>query len=473
VGRNFTKHKIEDSVLREYDIRGIVGKTISKEDAFFVGKSLASWLNINGIKKPKCVVGFDGRLSSSEFSDNICLGLIESGCEVINIGRGPTPLLYYAANRSNSHAGIMVTGSHNPPEYNGFKIVVDNKPFYGPKIQELGKISNHGKFINGKGVSKTVDFSNDYLEEIFNSTPSLPALKVAWDPGNGSAGELIESLVKKLPGEHILINSKIDGNFPSHHPDPTVPENLEQLRALVTKEKCDLGFAFDGDGDRIGIIDKFGRILWGDQYIALLAQDVLADSPGATIIGDVKCSQVLFDEILRLKGIPLMWKTGHSCIKEKMQEVSSPLAGEMSGHIFFSDRWFGFDDAIYAAVRLLMFLDEKSTPLSELYNSLPKAVNTPELRFDCPDEQKFMIIQEVLDRLQGDKFLDIVTVDGIRVNRTGGWWLLRASNTQPALVARVEAEDKEALGELTEELCSQLIESGLEPPDNIQKILDS
>tara|TARA_B100000686_G_C16797418_1_gene983425 strand:+ start:1001 stop:2407 length:1407 start_codon:yes stop_codon:yes gene_type:complete len=467
VSLNKSEYKLAPSILREYDIRGLVGQTLTENDAFVIGRAMATILNKKyKITAPKIVVAYDGRHSSPLFSSFLCEGLCVSGCEVIEIGCGPTPLLYFTVEYLASNAGIMITGSHNPPEFNGFKFVVDGKPFYGPSIKELGVIVERQDFLEGKGSIVKKDLSGAYIESLLNLCGSLLPNKVVWDPGHGATAEIIKTLIDRLPGQHILVNGSIDGAFPSHHPDPTIPENLNEIISIVKQKNYDLGFAFDGDGDRIGVIDELGRIIWGDQLLALLARDVLVDYPGGSIIADVKSSQVVFEEISRLGGMPIIWKTGHSCIKDKMLELSAPLAGEMSGHIFFNDHWFGFDDAIYTALRLLAMLKNSNSSLSQLYDSLPKLVNTPEIRFDCPDDQKFTVVSEVARNLEKNG-ADVLSIDGVRVTKDGGWWLLRASNTQPVLVARCEAKDIQTLREIKSELLYYLSKSKVTLPDLI------
>ena len=464
IDHNDKGHMLNRSILREYDIRGVVDESLTEQDAYAIGRGMATCVKTKlNTNISRFVVAYDGRFSSPSLSRRISKGLSDSGCDVLEIGCGPTPLLYFVTDYTKSDAGIMVTGSHNPPNYNGFKFVVDSKPFYGPSIQELGQVVEKGDFVSGQGNISKASFLNEYIDSLINLSGPLPAQKVVWDPGNGATAEVIRSLIKNLPGEHIIINGTIDGSFPSHHPDPTVPENLLQIKKILIDKGCDLGFAFDGDGDRIGVIDSMGRIIWGDQLIALFARQVLADAPGSKVIADIKSSQVVFDEILRLGGVPIIWKTGHSCIKDKMIEVSAPLAGEMSGHIFFGDRWFGFDDAIYASLRVLAMLKNSNTSLAKLYDSLPQLVNTPEIRFECPDDRKFEIVSEIAQRLKKDG-ADILSIDGVRVRRGNGWWLLRASNTQPVLVARCEAKDNKTLEELKSELLYHLSKSEIDLP---------
>ena len=458
---NALAHYLNPTILREYDIRGVIGENLSVSDAYAIGRSFGTLLAQEG-GKTACV-GYDGRLSSPVLEEAVVQGLNESGIDVACVGLGPTPMLYYAVTVLNTAGGIMVSGSHNPPEYNGFKMMLGPNSFYGDDILRLGEIAASGTFTEGMGVNHREFVLDEYVKRVFQDFSEGKCLRVAWDSGNGSAGEAMARLTKGLPGEHILLNENIDGTFPAHHPDPTVPENMSQLRAAVLENGCDLGIAFDGDGDRIGVIDDEGELLWGDQLMVIWATDVLEKNPGATIIADVKASQVLFDEIERLGGNPMMWRTGHSLIKARMGETGALLAGEMSGHIFFADRYFGYDDALYAAVRLLSCLGQRKESLSAIRRSLPQLVNTPELRFLCPEERKFQIVDEVRDRLSA-LGADVSVIDGVRVVNDDGWWLLRSSNTQNALVARCEAATSEGLQRLKDTLASQLKKSGIDPP---------
>jgi phosphomannomutase len=454
-------HRFDPTILREYDIRGVVGRTLDAADAEAIGRAFGTMLAGNGGRTVS--VGYDGRLSSPELEAATVRGLLACGLDVIRIGLGPTPMMYFAVNTLPADGGIMISGSHNPPEYNGFKMMMGKGPFYGRDIQRLGEIAAEARYATGTGSAAERAVLDAYVARLAGDYRGGRALKVAWDAGNGSAGEAMKRLTAKLPGTHILLNERIDGTFPAHHPDPTIPECLEQLQQTVRRENCDLGFAFDGDGDRIGAIDGQGRILWGDQLMVLLARDVLADRPGATIIADVKASQTLFDEVGRLGGTPLMWKTGHSLVKAKMAETGAPLAGEMSGHIFFADRYYGYDDALYAAVRLLGYVSRGSQSLAQMRDALPQPVNTPELRFPCGEDRKFEVVKEVSARLRASG-ASVIDVDGVRVNTADGWWLLRASNTQDVLVARCEAKDAAGLERLKRALSDELRKSGVEPP---------
>jgi len=385
---------------------------------------------------------------------------MECGLEVTRIGVGPSPMLYYATHVLDVQGGIQVTGSHNPPEYNGFKMLLNGRSVFGEEIQELGRRSAAGAWIDGDGSSESADILDSYVERLAQDFRGK-GYRIGWDPGNGAAGPAVEKLVQTLPGEHFVIHATIDGTFPAHHPDPTVEANLADLKALVADNECDMGFAFDGDADRIGAIDSKGRVIWGDQIMMLLAAPVLEELPGSTIIADVKASQTLFDRIGELGGQPLMWKTGHSLIKSKMKETGAPIAGEMSGHIFFKHRWYGFDDALYAAVRLIEAVSASGKSLAELVDEMPASVATPEMRFPVDESRKFAVVREVLDRLKVAG-ADVNDVDGARVNTADGWWLLRASNTQDVLVARAEAKDEAALERLVEQLDSELARSGVQ-----------
>jgi phosphomannomutase len=457
-------HRFDPTMLREYDIRGIIGRTLHPADAFAIGRTFASIVARGGGRT--IAVGYDGRLSSPELEAALVKGLRASGAEVLRIGRGPTPMLYYAATTLGTDGAVMVTGSHNPPDYNGFKMMLGLKPFYGEQIQQLGALAASGEVVaEAEGAERQVDVAPDYVARLLSDWDGGDrTLKVVWDNGNGAAGDVLARLVASLPGEHTVLNGTIDGRFPAHHPDPTVPRNLEQLIAEVRARRADIGIAFDGDADRIGLVDDAGAVMFGDHILVLLARDVLARHPGATIIADVKASQVLFDEIARAGGKPLMFKTGHSLIKAKMAEIGAPLAGEMSGHIFFGDRWYGFDDALYVAVRTLGIVARMDRRLSDVSRELPVVVNTPELRFDCDEHRKFRVVEEVAARLRAEG-AEVSEIDGVRVLTKDGWWLLRASNTQAVLVARAEASSAAGLERLKAELVRQLAASGLDAPD--------
>jgi len=456
-------HTLNPTILREYDIRGIVGDTLNPDDVRAIGRAFGSMIADKGGKT--VATGYDGRLSSPDLEAALTDGLSACGLEVYRVGLGPTPMLYYAQASLGTDAGVMITGSHNPPDYNGLKLVDGGKPVWGPQIQEIGARAAKGDFASGKDRCVDHPLMDAYIDRMMQDFRPGKPLRVAWDAGNGAAGEALVKLVAKLPGEHFLLNETIDGTFPSHHPDPTVEENLEQLKTCVRDNSLDLGIAFDGDGDRIGVIDGQGRVLWGDQLLVVLSQEVLAENPGATIVADVKASQLFFDEIKRMGGKPLMWKTGHSLIKNKMRETGAPLGGEMSAHIFFADRYYGFDDALYAGVRLLSILGNIDDTLANIRDRLPVFMNTPELRFDCAEDRKFGVVSEVKQRLAAMPSLSVIDVDGVRVQTEDGWWLLRASNTQAVLVARCESKTEAGLNRLKAILADQLSQSGVALPD--------
>ena len=456
-----TGHRFDPTILREYDIRGLVGKTLFPADARALGRAYGAELRRRGGRS--VAVGYDGRLSSPELEAALADGLVQSGLEVKRIGLGPTPMLYFSVFHLPADGGVMVTGSHNPPDYNGFKMMLGHGSVHGEAIRQLGKIAAEGAFESGTGAVRETPVLEAYVGRLASDYRGGRELKVGWDPGNGAAGPAVVELTRRLPGRHLVINERVDGTFPAHHPDPTVPENLEQLRDLVLREKLDLGLAFDGDADRLGVVDGSGEILWGDQLMVLLARDVLKRHAGAPIIADVKASQVLFDEIERAGGRPVMWRTGHSLIKAKMAETKAPLAGEMSGHIFFKDGYYGFGDVIYAGVRLLSVLAHAPQSLAQMRAELPRVVNTPELRFPCPEDRKFKVVEEVRERLAAAK-ADVNAVDGVRVRTKDGWWLLRASNTQDVLVARCEGADAQGLERLKQALARELEKSGVATP---------
>lgn len=458
------RHDFNSTTLREYDIRGIVGKTLHNADAYAIGRTFGTIVARTG-GVPSVAVGYDGRLSSPELEKHLVQGLKDAGMQVLRIGRGPTPMLYFAATTLETGGAIMLTGSHNPPDYNGFKMMLGKKPFFGAQIQQIGALAAKGDVETGTGSEKQIDVSADYIKRLLVDWDGGDrTLKVVWDNGNGAAGEVLQRLVKVLPGEHTVLFGDIDGQFPNHHPDPTVAKNLQQLIAKVRETKADIGIAFDGDADRIGVVDDKGEILFGDQLMVLMARDVLRTHPGATVIADVKASQVLFDEIERAGGTPMMFKTGHSLIKAKMAEVGSPFAGEMSGHIFYNDKWYGFDDGLYSAVRVLGIVARLKGTLSSVREAMPQVVNTPELRFDCDDVRKFKVIEEVAARLRTEG-ANVTEIDGVRVLTGDGWWLLRASNTQAVLVARAESHHEAGLERLKSDLVRHLEASGLSAPD--------
>jgi len=460
-GERAPGHAFHPTVLREYDIRGIIGQTLGVADAQALGRAYATLLGGEGGRR--VCLGFDGRLSSPELAEALAEGCCAGGIEVLRIGRGPTPMLYFAVHHLDADGGIQVTGSHNPPDHNGFKMMLGKTSLFGARIQELGRIAARGAFATGAGRIVDSPVFDAYVERLLGDFRGSRELAVVWDAGNGATGEVLTALAARLPGRHRLLYAEIDGRFPNHHPDPTVPENLVDLIRAVEAEGAEVGIAFDGDGDRIGVVDGRGRIMFGDQMMQILAAEVLARHPGAPIIADVKASQALFDEIGRLGGKPVMYKTGHSLMKAAMAEMKAPLAGEMSGHIFYSDGFYGHDDALYVAVRLLTILAGSERTLAAWRDRMAPMVNTPELRFDCPDETKFGVIERVKARLEAEG-AEVNAIDGVRVMTADGWWLLRASNTQAVLVARAEAADEAALARLKQQIAVNLQAAGVTPP---------
>jgi phosphomannomutase len=456
-------HTFNPTILREYDIRGIVGDTLTEADAYALGRTYAGKAHSEGART--IAVGRDGRTHSGMLEAELIRGLTEGGMNVMQIGMGPSPMLYFATHYLDVDGGIQVTGSHNPADYNGFKLLLKGRSLFGAEIQEIGQRAASGHWHEGSGTVEEVDIREAYVERLLQDF-SGQAFRIGWDAGNGAAGPILDMLVERLPGQHHVIFSQVDGRFPNHHPDPTVEANLADLKALVAREQCDFGIAFDGDGDRIGAVDGEGRVIWGDQLMLILAEPVLREQPGATIIADVKASQVLFDGIARLGGEPLMWKTGHSLIKSKMKETGAPLAGEMSGHIFFKHRWYGFDDALYAAVRLIEAVSASGKTLTEIMDAMPKSVATPELRFPVDEARKFGIVDEVRDRLSAEG-AKVDATDGVRVSTADGWWLLRASNTQDVLVARAEAKDEAGVERLVAKIDDQLAKSGVKRAEGV------
>jgi phosphomannomutase len=450
-------HKFNRTILREYDVRGVVGSTLNPDDAYALGRSYAALAVSESAKR--VAVGRDGRNHSPELEAELVRGLTEGGLNVIRIGMSSSPMLYFAVATLEVQGGIQVTGSHNPADYNGFKMLLNGRSVFGAEIQELGRRAAEGDWSNGRGTVEETDVSDGYVDALVKGFDGK-AYRIGWDAGNGVAGPIVERLVKRLPGEHHTLFTDVDGNFPNHHPDPTVEANLVDLKKLVADKKLDFGFAFDGDADRIGAIDSKGRVIWGDQLLIILAEPVLNELPGATIIADVKASQTLFERIAEMGGAPLMWKTGHSLIKAKMKETHAPLAGEMSGHIFFKHEWYGFDDALYAAVRTIRAVSASGKSLTELKDEMPVSVATPELRFQVDESRKFAVIGEVADRLAAEG-AEVNATDGVRVSTTDGWWLLRASNTQDVLVARAEAKNQEGLDRLMATVNEQLEKSGI------------
>jgi len=426
---------LKPTIFREYDIRGAADAELPSDDVALLGQALGTYLRRHG--GPKLCLGRDTRLSSTRLRDALMRGLIASGCQVTDIGVEPTPLLYYATVHTKADGGVMITGSHNPPEFNGFKTVLGTGTIHGEAIQEIRRMIETGDLDRGAGSEQAADVVTPYVDEVAAQFHFPRRIRAVVDAGNGVGGPVAHRLFERLNVDVEEMFFEMDGRFPNHHPDPTVPRYLEALIARVLETKADLGIAFDGDADRLGAVDERGAILWGDQLMVLYAREILARKPGATFIGEVKCSQLMYDDIAAHGGHPIMWKTGHSLIKAKMKETGAALAGEMSGHMFFADRYHGYDDAIYAACRLIEIVAQSARPLSTHLADLPRTVTTPEIRFDCPDEIKFDVVRRAAAELRaGHRTVD---VDGVRVLFEEGWGLVRASNTQPVLVMRFEA----------------------------------
>ncbi|MEW6188119.1 MAG: phosphomannomutase/phosphoglucomutase [Thermodesulfobacteriota bacterium] len=436
------------NIFREYDIRAVVGKELTLEEVQTLGRAIGTYLGQAG--KKTITLGRDGRITSPAFRDHLLEGLLSTGCQVIDIGICPTPLLYFSIRHLKTEGGVMITASHNPQEYNGFKICSGPDTIFGAEIQLLRRIAEEGGFISGKGSLREENVLPAYQEYVLKDIQLPQSLRVGLDGGNGTGGWMALPILQKLGCQVFDLYCDIDGTFPNHEPDPTIPANLKELIALVQRDGLDLGLAYDGDGDRLGVIDHEGNIVWGDQLMILFARDILQKRPGATFIAEVKCSQNLYDDISARGGGVIMWKTGHSLIKQKMKEVKAVLAGEMSGHLFFADRYFGFDDAIYASLRLLEILSGTGLKIPDLLSGLPPTYSTPEIRVEIPEEIKFQVVESVKQMLAQTH--TIIDVDGVRVTFKDGWGLIRASNTQPVLVLRFEAQTEKRLKEIQNEI---------------------
>ncbi len=431
------------NIFREYDIRGIADQELPDDGVRALGRALGTYLVRDGDLNVN--LARDCRLSSPRLHDALLAGLLETRCEVTDLGIVPTPLLYYSVFHLHADAGIMITGSHNPSDYNGFKVMHGKSTIHGEAIQKVRQIIEAGDFVSGTGSVKSFDIVTPYVEEIASQFRLPRRIKVVADAGNGTAGPVFRRILAKLNCAPVELFFEMDGRFPNHHPDPTQPGNLQHLIRAVAANQADVGLAFDGDSDRLGAVDEQGAILYGDQLMIIYGREILSRKPGATIIGEVKSSQNMYDDLARHGGKAIMWKTGHSLIKARMQETNAELAGEMSGHMFFADRYYGFDDALYAACRLLEIVSNSSEPLSAQLKDLPPTFATPEIRVDCPDSSKFAIVSAVRERFQRD--YDVIAIDGARINFGQGWGLVRASNTQPVLVLRFEAQSPELLAQ--------------------------
>lgn len=463
-------HTFDPVILREYDVRGVFGQNLGADDARAIGRSFGTHVVRNG--GGAVAVGLDGRVSSPILEHALVEGLTASGADVLRIGLGPTPMLYFAAaTLPGVAAGVQITGSHNPAHHNGVKLVWQGRPFFGEAIQDLGRQAQAGDWASGMGTVREVAVIDAYVDRLLQGLDgidraSLADLAMAWDAGNGAAGPVLERLVGRLPGRHQVLFAEVDGTFPNHHPDPTVEANLADLRRVVAQDGLDFGVAFDGDADRIGAVDGQGRVVWADQMLMILAQDLLARHPGALVLGDIKMGRTLFDRVRALGGQAQMWKSGHSHMKTRLRESGALLAGEMSGHVFLADAWYGFDDGIYAAIRLIAACSRLGRSLTELRGAMPETIATPELRFAVDEARKFAAVEEVKARLEAEA-ADMVAIDGVRVTTPDGWWLLRASHTQAVLVARAESETEEGLARLLDQIDRQLAQSGLARGDQV------
>ena len=431
-------------IFREYDIRGVVDQDLTDESVLLLARAFSTYLSNKGMRR--VVVGRDGRLSSPRFREPLVQGMVSGGLDVVDIGICPTPVFYFSLFHLDREGGIMITGSHNPPEFNGFKVCVGKEALYGEEIQNLRRLAEARNFVDGKGSVSHQELIPSYQDFIIRNIRLNRRLKVVVDSGNGTAGTVAPQILRALGCRVEELYSEVDGQFPNHFPDPTIPANMQELIAKVKQSGAEIGIAYDGDADRIGVADPLGNIIWGDHLMILFARDVLRSHPGATIISEAKCSQSLYDEITKLGGRGIMWRTGHSLLKSKMKEEKALLGGEMSGHIFFADRYFGYDDAIYASCRLLEILSQSEKRIPELLADIPKTFTTPEIRVECPDDQKFALVERVKESFRRE--YPIVDVDGVRVLFPDGWGLVRASNTQPVLVLRFEARSAARLEEI-------------------------
>jgi len=432
------------SIFREYDIRGVSGRDLTEAEVHLLGRGVGTYFRQNGIRR--VTVGRDCRLTSDAYAETLISALAACGCEVTDIGTCPTPVLYFSIHHLGQEGGVMVTASHNPPEYNGFKLCRGLDSIHGEEIRRIRDLIDRKAFVDGRGGRNRAEVIPAYGRYLAQGVSVLRSLRIGVDAGNGAAGPVAPPILRELGAEVFELYCEMDGRFPHHEADPTVAENLRDLIGLVKERGLEAGIGYDGDGDRIGVVDEKGNIVYGDRLMILFSREILSRKPGATIIGEVKCSMTLYDDIARHGGRALMWKTGHSLIKAKMKSEGAELAGEMSGHLFFADRYLGFDDAIYSSARLLEILSRTPKPLSELLSDVPPTVVTPEIRTDCPDEVKFELVERVSRRLRESH--PVIDIDGARVLFDGGWGLIRASNTQPALVLRFEALSEKRLGEI-------------------------
>lgn len=454
VNEDATSQRINPDIFREYDIRGVMGKSLDYETVYVIGKAIGSEAYSRG--EQSVIVGRDGRLSSPELHKALTEGLLASGRDVVDLGMVPTPLVYFGTHTLGSRSGVMITGSHNPPEHNGLKVVLAGETLYGKDIQDILKRIQMQEFFNGKGSLSESSIEQNYLESLTSDIQLGKPLKVAVDCGNGVTGEVAPKMLQALGCEVIGLYTEIDGNFPNHHPDPNSASNLNDLIEMVTSEKADIGLAFDGDGDRLGVVDNKGKVIWTDRLMMLFAQDVLARNPGAEIIYDVKCTRFLKDVITQAGGKPLMWKTGHSLMKAKMRETEAPFGGEGSGHLYFNERWYGFDDALYAAARLLDILCRTEATSSEVFEELPEGLSSEEINVPVPDKVKFKLIKALIAKGEFGEG-EVTTIDGLRVDYKHRWLLARASNTTPSIVVKFEADNEVSLEAVRDTLRKQLL----------------
>jgi phosphomannomutase/phosphoglucomutase len=448
VRRRRDEVNINPRIFREYDIRGIVGQDLDEPVVETLGRAIGTYFVERG--KKDVALGRDCRLSSPSFAAALTKGLLSTGCRITDIGIVPTPLLYFSVYEKKKEAGVMITGSHNPPEHNGFKMMLGEETLYGESIQAIYGIIRDGRFARGKGTAAAFEIIPEYLDYVAGRIRLAGKLRAVVDSGNGTAGPVAVPLLERIGCEVKALYCEMDGRFPNHHPDPTLPEAMEELIRTVRETGADLGIAYDGDADRLGVVDDQGRLIWGDQLMIVFARDILPSHPGAAVISEVKASKVLYEEIAKLGGRPIMWRTGHSLIKKKIKEEKAVLAGEMSGHIFFADRWFGFDDAIYASARLLEILARSDRKLSGMLADLPKTFSTPEIRIYASDEVKFKIVDEVRRVLSASH--PVIDIDGVRTVFPAGWGLVRASNTQAVIVLRFEADTEADLAAIQKEI---------------------
>ena len=446
---------INPNIFREYDVRGVIGRDLSGEMAEVLGRGIGTKMRSLGLST--LTLGRDNRISSPELAEGLKRGLLSTGCDVIDLGMITSPLLYFSLFHLSPDGGVMVTGSHNPPDYNGFKIAVGKSTIWGDSIQEIRRLIEKGRFEEGSGQASEADIVEPYRRMILDKIRLSRSLKVVVDAGSGTGGPISTRLLRDLGCEVLELYCRPDGTYPGHFPDPTIPENLEEARAMVLETGADLAISFDGDADRLGVVDDAGRIIWGDQLMIIFSRDILKKAPGSAVVFEVKCSETLKEDVRKNGGRPIVWKTGHSLIKQKMKEEKAPLAGEMSGHLFFADDFFGFDDAVYASLRLLEILSRSDKPLSRMLEDVPVTSSTPEIRIPCPDEDKFRVVDEILEHFSSR--YETLDVDGVRITFPDGWGLVRASNTQPVLVLRFEASSEKALEAIKGEVLARLRKS--------------